>query len=69
MNIGYNSFEGMELEGRPHAVSVRGKVAARDGEFVGELGRGKLIEREQSTFLNSFTPSTVDLAYRHCSPT
>src|SRR5438067_2265685 len=40
MNVDYNSFEGMEIEGRPHIVTVRGKVAARDGKFVGELGRG-----------------------------
>src|SRR5467141_360191 len=31
MNIDYNAFEGMAVEGRPHVVTVRGKVAARDG--------------------------------------
>ena len=36
MNLDYNAFEGMEIEGRPHVVTVRGKVAARDGKFVGE---------------------------------
>ena len=46
MNLDYNSFEGFEIEGRPHVVTVRGKVAARDGKFVGEAGRGKFIERE-----------------------
>jgi dihydropyrimidinase len=50
MNIDYNSFEGMEIEGRPHAVTVRGKIAARDGKFVGESGRGKFLAREPSHF-------------------
>ena len=50
MNVDYNSFEGFEIAGRPHAVTVRGKVAARDGKFVGEFGRGKLLEREPTHF-------------------
>jgi dihydropyrimidinase len=50
MNLDYNSFEGFEIEGRPHVVTVRGKIAARDGKFVGEVGRGKLLEREPSHF-------------------
>lgn len=50
MNVDYNSFEGFEIVGRPHVVMVRGKVAARDGKFVGELGRGKFLERAPSHF-------------------
>lgn len=50
MNLDYNSFEGFEIEGRPHVVTVRGKVAARDGKFVGQVGRGKLLEREPNHF-------------------
>ncbi len=50
MNLDYNSFEGLEIEGRPHVVTVRGKVAARDGKFVGEVGRGKLLQREPNHF-------------------
>jgi dihydropyrimidinase len=50
MNVDYNSFEGMQIEGRPHLVTVRGKVAARDGKFVGEFGRGKFLQREPSHF-------------------
>ncbi len=46
MNVDYNSFEGFEIEGRPHVVTVRGKVAVRDGQFVGEFGRGKFLARE-----------------------
>jgi dihydropyrimidinase len=50
MNVDYNSFEGFPIEGRPHVVTVREKAAARDGVFVGEFGRGKLLERESSHF-------------------
>jgi dihydropyrimidinase len=50
MNLDYNSFEGFAIEGRPHVVTVRGKVAARDGKFVGEFGRGKLLKREPTHF-------------------
>ena len=50
VNVDYNAFEGMPIEGRPHLVTVRGKVAARDGKFVGEAGRGKFLKREPTHF-------------------
>ena len=50
MNIDYNAFEGMAIEGRPHVVTVRGQVAARDGKFVGQAGRGKFLQREPNHF-------------------
>jgi dihydropyrimidinase len=50
MNLDYNSFEGFEIEGRPHVVTVRGKLAARDGKFVGEFGRGQFLRREPTHF-------------------
>lgn len=49
-NNDYNGFEGMETEGRPAVVTVRGKVQVRDGQFVGERGRGKLLKREPAYF-------------------
>jgi dihydropyrimidinase len=49
-NNDYNGFEGMEIEGRPSVVTVRGKVQVRDGKFVGERGRGKFLKREPSHF-------------------
>lgn len=49
-NNDYNGFEGMELEGRPFIVTVRGKVQVRDGRFVGQRGRGKFLKREPSHF-------------------
>lgn len=50
MNLDYNSFEGFEIEGRPHVVTVRGRVAARDGTFVGEIDRGKFLARQPTHF-------------------
>ncbi len=49
-NNDYNGFEGMEIEGRPSVVTVRGKVQVRDGKFVGERGRGRLLKREPIYF-------------------
>jgi dihydropyrimidinase len=50
MNLDYNSFEGFEVEGRPHVVTVRGKVAVRDGRFVGDIHRGKFLSRPATHF-------------------
>jgi dihydropyrimidinase len=49
-NNNYNGFEGVEIEGRPSVVTVRGKVQVRDGKFVGERGRGKFLKREPAYF-------------------
>jgi dihydropyrimidinase len=46
MNLDYSAFEGVKIEGRPQVVTVRGQVAARNGKFVGELGRGQFLRRE-----------------------
>ncbi len=45
-NNDYNGFEGFGIEGRPSVVTVRGKVQVRDGNFVGEPGRGRMLRRE-----------------------
>ena len=45
-NNDYNGFEGMEIEGRPSVVTVRGKVQVRDGQFVGDAQRGRFLMRE-----------------------
>jgi dihydropyrimidinase len=50
MNVDYNPFEGTAIEGRPSVVTVRGQVAARDGKFVGQVGRGRFLQREPSHF-------------------
>jgi dihydropyrimidinase len=50
VNSDYNAFEGWKIEGRPSVVTVRGKVAARDGKFVGTIGRGKFLKRKPGHF-------------------
>jgi dihydropyrimidinase len=46
--VDYNAYEGWEQKGRAAVVTVRGKVQARDGEFVGDIGRGQFLKREPS---------------------
>src|SRR5205085_2874583 len=50
MAVDYNPFEGMRVEGRPAVVTVRGKIVARDGRFVGEPNRGAFLKREPTHF-------------------
>jgi dihydropyrimidinase len=44
--VDYNPYEGWERKGRAAVVAVRGQVQARDGEFVGTIGRGQFLQRE-----------------------
>jgi len=48
--VDYNAFEGWEIIGRASVVTVRGAVQARDGEFVGSIGRGRLLKRQPTHF-------------------
>jgi dihydropyrimidinase len=50
MAVDYSAFEGWPIEGRPSVVTVRGQVAARDGQFTGTLGRGQFLQRKPSHF-------------------
>lgn len=50
MNVDYSAFEGWKIEGRPSVVTVRGEVAARDGQFTGTIGRGNFLKREPQYF-------------------
>jgi dihydropyrimidinase len=45
-NADYNAYEGWDRIGRASVVTVRGAVQARDGRFVGTIGRGVFLERE-----------------------
>jgi len=44
-NTDYTPYEGLELCGCPVLTISRGEVIARDGEFVGEKGRGRFLRR------------------------
>jgi dihydropyrimidinase len=44
--VDYCAYEGWERIGRPSVVAVRGQVQARNGKFVGTIGRGQFIRRE-----------------------
>jgi dihydropyrimidinase len=46
VNNDYCGFEGMVIHGRPSVVTVRGKVQVRDGQFIGERRRGRMLRRE-----------------------
>jgi dihydropyrimidinase len=50
INVDYSVFEGWKIKGRPCVVTVCGQIAARDGKFVGKLGRGKFLQRKPSHF-------------------
>ncbi|MFX0107265.1 MAG: dihydropyrimidinase [Candidatus Hodarchaeota archaeon] len=45
-NCDWSPFEGWKLVGYPAMTISRGKVVAKDGKFVGEVGHGKFIERK-----------------------
>ncbi len=47
LNIDYSAFEGWPIEGRPAAVTVRGEIQVRNGEFVGTVGRGQMVPRKR----------------------
>jgi dihydropyrimidinase len=46
INVDYNPFEGFAVKGRCAAVTVRGHIQVRDGEFVGQKGIGQFLKRE-----------------------
>ena len=50
MNVDYSAFEGWKIKGAPQHVAVRGQLAVRDGQFVGQYGRGKRLSREPTHF-------------------
>ena len=50
MDVDYSAFEGWQLQGRPNVVTVRGEVQVRNGQFVGTVGRGQMVQREPTHF-------------------
>jgi len=49
-NNDYSGFEGTAIAGRPSVVTVRGKVQVKDGRFVGQKGRGRMLKRVPQYF-------------------
>lgn len=47
---GWTPFDGKSIKGVPAIVTVRGKVVAENGKFVGEVGHGKFIKRNKPCF-------------------
>jgi dihydropyrimidinase len=50
VNNDYNGFEGMEIDGKPSVVTVRGRVQVRDGKFVGDSSMGEFLRRQPQYF-------------------
>jgi dihydropyrimidinase len=50
INVDYSPFEGMTIKGRPSVVTVRGEITARDGQFIGTIGRGQFLPRDPTHF-------------------
>ena len=43
MNVDYSGFEGVQIDGKPEIVTVRGVVQVKDGQFVGDKARGQFL--------------------------
>ena len=44
--VDYTPYEGMEVQGVPRTVLLRGRVIVRDGEYVGGKGGGEYLARK-----------------------
>ena len=45
-NCDWSPFEGFRLQGYPYMTFSRGKLVAREGKFVGDVGHGRFIRRK-----------------------
>ncbi|MDP8247670.1 MAG: dihydropyrimidinase [Candidatus Tritonobacter lacicola] len=45
-NCDWSPFEGFRLQGYPHMTFSRGKLVAREGKFVGDVGHGRFVRRK-----------------------
>ena len=53
-NVDYTPYEGIKVKGYPVLTIVRGKVAVKNNEFIGEEGYGKFIKRYKNDELVVF---------------
>jgi len=47
MRVDYSCYEGREVRGRPEVVMQRGNVLVSDGQFHGQPGAGRFLERSR----------------------
>ncbi|PEL13414.1 dihydropyrimidinase [Bacillus sp. AFS017336] len=47
MAVDYNAFEGMEVNGEPVSVLVRGEFVIKDKQYVGHAGSGQYLKRKK----------------------
>lgn len=47
LRVDYSAFEGMEVQGEPVSVLVRGEFVVRDKQFVGQAGSGRYLKRSR----------------------
>jgi dihydropyrimidinase len=52
MAVDYSAYEGMELTGRVQTVLSRGRIILADGEYRGQPGHGRFLERELCQYLS-----------------
>ncbi len=52
MNVDYSAYEGIEVTGKVDTVLSRGQVVIDQGEYHGEPGHGRFLERELCQYLN-----------------
>ncbi|OZA87314.1 MAG: hypothetical protein B7X76_04910, partial [Azorhizobium sp. 39-67-5] len=55
----YTPYEGIEITGWPVLTMLRGKTVVREGEVVGQKGRGQHLAREKSPFAVRREPGTA----------
>jgi len=51
MNVDYSIYEGMAITGKAETVLSRGVVIIEDGQFAGEKGHGRYLERGTNQYL------------------
>jgi dihydropyrimidinase len=47
--VDYTPYEGMQIQGVPDTVLLRGKVIVRNGAYVGSKGGGQYLSRKTFT--------------------
>jgi dihydropyrimidinase len=44
--VDFNAYEGFKQKGRPEKVYLRGQLVLDNGDYIGQPGQGKMIERQ-----------------------